>query len=352
MATAALLSGPAHATGRQHLHAALAAPRHGLVKTAVHPAGAVAKPSGVRISWTSAAALPTAVAELGGGTGVGGKFYVIGGYNSSGVVVNNNQLYNKSTNTWTAKAVIPGAGGGWADASFCYNAADKTIHVVDGTDGSFIYAAHQVYNPITNVWSFLAAPNTPATGNFYSQDSGCAFIGGMMYLFGGYGLTDTNPSAAIQNITWVYDPATDTWSDTGMLMKHPRLWMGYTSNTTNAFAAGGTDNISTFAPISSTEKFTPATGWAAKASLPKALLAPGEGLVQTHLLVWGGGDSTFTTQKTTYHCVLPSCSSFSTTAFNLPSAKWFSAFGSGTSVFNGGGDTGSGVPVNTAEHLP
>src|SRR5256885_2195497 len=113
MATAALLSGPAHATGRQHLHAALAAPRHGLVKTAVHPAGAVAKPSGVRISWTSAAALPTAVAELGGGTGVGGKFYVIGGYNSSIVTVNNNQLYNKSTNTWTAKAVIPGAGGGW-----------------------------------------------------------------------------------------------------------------------------------------------------------------------------------------------------------------------------------------------
>jgi hypothetical protein len=76
------------------------------------------------------------------------------------------------------------------------------------------------------------------------------------------------------------------------------------------------------------------------------------GALGTHLMVWGGGDTSFIVQNKTYNCTLPGCASFAATAFNLPSAKWFSAWGSGAAFFNGGGDTGSGTPVNTAEHLP
>src|SRR6266508_4379304 len=162
------------------------------------------RPTHVDVAWTPAAAIPTPVAESDGGGGAGGKFYVIGGYDSLGVVVNNNQLYNKTANTWSAKAPIPGNGGGWADAAFCYNSADKTIHVVNGVDGAFLYAAHQVYNTVTDTWSKLALPNTPADGNFYSQDSGCAFIGGKLYLFGGFGNTDAQGTAQLEKITWVY----------------------------------------------------------------------------------------------------------------------------------------------------
>ncbi len=341
---------PAQASGR-HVHVAL---RSNI--RAVHAgksAGSAAAP-GV-ISWTAAATMPTAVEETGGGAAIQNSFYVIGGFTSFNpvTVVNNVQLYSKTANTWSTKAPIPGAGGGWADAAFCVNPADKTIHVVNGVDGQFLYSAHQVYNTVTDTWTFASAPVLSTGAQFFSQDSGCAFIGGKMYLFGGYGIvTPTQPSAVIENITWVYDPATDTWSDTTLLMQHPRLWMGYTGNTTNAFAAGGTDNISTFTPIASTEKFTPATGWAATGNLPTALLAPGEGNVKTHLLVWGGRNSSLIAQLKTYGCTLPNCTAFATTAFNMPQAKDFFAFGSGTSVYSGGGDTGSGTPVNTAEHLP
>jgi hypothetical protein len=325
---------------------------------AIHrPAAAGPRSTGVNIAWTPAATIPVAVEETGGGAAVGNSFYVIGGFTNFApvTVVNNNQLYNKATNSWSQKAVIPANGGGWGDAAFCFNKADKTIHVVDGTDGSFIYAAHQVYNTTTDTWTNEAIPNTPADGNYYAQDPGCAFIGGKMYLFGGYGLTDTGPHStpAVQSLTWVYDPVAGTWSDTGKSMVHPRLWMGYASNTTNAFAAGGTDNVTTFAPMNSSEKFAPATGWTALGNLPAALLAPGMGIVaNTHMMVFGGGDATFTTQNKTYHCNPTTCASWTTTAFNLPVAKWFSAFGSGSSLFNAGGDTGSGTPTNDAEHLP
>jgi hypothetical protein len=357
LSAAAVFVLPAQAGSNRNAHVLHAYGVKGLVKTKA-ALGGTAKPQVVNVVWTSAATMPTAREETGGGAAIGNLFYAIGGFTDFSVptVTNANEQYNKASNTWTAKAPIPGApSAGWADAAICVNTADKTIHVVNGVDGSFLYAAHQVYSTTTNTWSNLAPPNTVADGNFYSQDSGCAFIGGKMYLFGGYGLTDTGPHsvAAIQNFTWVYDPTTDSWSDALKAMQHPRLWMGYASNTTTAYAAGGTDNISTFVPINSTESFTPTGGWVARANLPKALLAPGESIVATHLLVYGGGDNTFTTQNKTYHCNMPpACASWATATFNLPSAKWFTIFASGASAFDAGGDTGSGVPVNTAEHLP
>jgi hypothetical protein len=306
----------------------------------------------VDVAWTAAAPIPVPVGEPGGGAASGTKFYVIGGYDNSGVVVNNNQLYNKTSNTWTAKAVIPGNGGGWADAAFCYNSADKTIHVVNGVDGAFLYAAHQVYNTVTDTWSNLALPNTPADGNFYSQDSGCAFIGGKLYLFGGYGLTDAQGVGQLEKLTWVYDPTTDTWSDTTKLMNVGRIWQGYTNNTTTAFVAAGIIDINTFASTAATERFTPAGGWVATANLPKALAGPGEGVIKTHLMVFGGFDSSFIAQNTTYHCVQPTCSAWSTTTFNLPAATGFAAWGAGSAVYNATGYDSSFTTLANAEHLP
>src|SRR5207247_5756042 len=128
------------------------------------------------------------------------------------------------TNTWSTDADhlsdlsgLPGV----ADAAICADANGK-IHVVDGTlDGSFIYASHFLFDPAApagSKWSALAFPNTPVDGNYYSQDPGCVFIQGKMYLFGGYGLTDAQGTAQVERLTWVYDPTTDTWSDTGKLM--------------------------------------------------------------------------------------------------------------------------------------
>jgi hypothetical protein len=369
VATAAAFILPAQAAGRS-THAALrssARALRGPSARAVKPA----KPDNVNIAWVVGSTLPVAVEETGGGAGAGGTFYVPGGYKSfscgTGTCLNDTvQKYVKSTNTWTNDTANPippvtGLQPGLADAGICYDPVGKKVHIVDGVafdsaGNGFIIAEHLVYDPAAPTGSRFTYLSLPIDGSgniWYGQDPGCTFIGGKMYMYGGYGIVSpSQPSAVIENLTWVYDPATDTWADTGKLMKHPRLWMGYTGNTTNAFAAGGTDNLTTFAPIASTERFSPSTGWAATANLPKALLAPGEGLVGTHLVVWGGGDSAFAPQNKNYHCTLPACSSFTTLGFNLPSSKWFSAFGAGSSMFNAGGDTGSGIPVNTTEHLP
>jgi hypothetical protein len=365
VALAAVFILPARAAGKA-THVARAYGVKGVVKTA-RSLASVQRPGHVNVAWTPAATLPVAVEETGGGAGAGNSFYVPGGYeNFSQPALNDTvQSYKKLTNTWTNNTSdpfppVPGLVSGLADAGSCYDPVGKKVHIIDGvaydaTGQGFIIAEHLVYDPAAapgSRISFLSYPVNSVTGEiWYGQDQGCAFISGKMYLFGGYGVIGGG-SAAIQKATWVYDPGTDTWTDSGKLMQHPRLWMGYTSNSTNAFAAAGTDNLSFFTPLNSTEKFTPATGWAATANLPIALLAPGEGLVGTHLVVFGGGNSSFVTQNKTYHCLLPNCSSFTTLSFNLPSSKWFMAFGAGTSIYSAGGDTGSGVPVNTSEHLP
>jgi Galactose oxidase, central domain len=362
-ATAAVFILPAQAAGKS---------THVAVRTsvrAVHaPKARGAAPQAPTVAWTSGATMPVAVEETGGGAGAGSSFYVPGGYKNfscgTGTCLNDTvQKYVKTSNTWTNDTANPippvtGLQPGLADAAVCYDPTGKKVHIIDGVaydsaGNGFIIAEHLVYDPAapTGRMTYLSLPVDSLGNVWFGQDQGCAFIGGKMYLFGGYGVIGGNP-AQIENATWVYDPATDTWSDTGKLMQHPRLWMGYTANASLAFAAGGTDNIFTFVPLASTERFSPSGGWVATANLPKALLAPGEGLVGTHLVVWGGGDSSFITQNKDYHCNLPACSAFTTLAFNLPSSKWFSAFGAGSSMFNGGGDTGSGIPTNTSEHLP
>jgi kelch motif-containing protein len=347
-AAAAVFVMPAQASGKS-THRALRSSVHAL--RAPRGSDVAQKPSVPNIAWVAGAPMPVALAEQGGGVGFSGFFWSIGGYNGSGVVQNNTQRYSKGANTWAAGAPIPGApSAGWADAAFCFDSAAKKIHVVNGVDGSFLYAAHQVYDPLANTWTYAAAPNIPAAGNYYSQDSGCAFIGGKMYLFGGYGLTDAGGTAGLQTLTWVYDPATDTWSDTGKSMVTSYLWQGYTSTATAAYSAGGLDLG--FVQHNNTESFTPAGGWVAGAALPQALGGVGEGTVSGRIVIWGGQTTAGTMSNKTYACTLPACGSWTTLGFNIPAAKGYFAFGSGTSVYSAGGYDSAFAVLASSEHLP
>jgi hypothetical protein len=350
MAVAAAFVLPAQASAKS-THRALSSG----VRALRHPQGHLApKPAVPTVSWTAGAAIPVPVAETGGGAGIGGKFLVAGGYNSAGTVVNNTQIYTKATNSWAAGAPIPGTGGGWADAAFCVNPADKTVHVVNGVDGAFLYAAHQVYNTATNTWTFASFPTISTGDTWYGQDQGCAFIGGKMYLFGGYGIiSPSQPSAQLESATWVYDPATDTWSDTGKLMAAPGgfLWSGYTSTAARAFVAGGYDLA--FAPQNATQTFVPATGWTACPALPVALGGPGEGNVMGHLVVWAGFDATGAKNKS-YGSVTTGCGAWSSlpAGFNTTASKGFFAWGSGAAIYDAGGYDSAFAVLSNTEHLP
>src|SRR2546430_5850598 len=203
-AVAAVFTLPAHASSKS-THRALRAGAHALrVPKSLLPH----KADHVNVAWTPGAPLPVGVAETGGGAAAGTKFYVPGGYNSTGAVVNNLQIYNKTTNAWIQGAVLPGTGGGWADAAICYNSADNTLHVVNGVDGAFLYAAHQVYDVATNTWSFKSFPVLASGDTWYGQDQGCAFIGGKMYLFGGHGIiSPPQPRAQLGSAPWASGPA-------------------------------------------------------------------------------------------------------------------------------------------------
>ena len=309
-------------------------------------------------NWINVASMTQAVQEMGGGAATGNKVYVPGGYIefTTPTLYDKMQVYTPSSNTWVVDSQpmpAPAEVGstGWADAAVCADTAGK-VYVVNGVDGAFLYSALQIYDttlPLGSRWSFGPNPNIGGTNNFYSQDSGCAVISNKLYLFGGYGLTDLNPTAAIQKITWVLDLG----DDTGKLMKTARFWHGYAQTTTNAYVAGGTNDITFFTPTATTEAFSPASGWASLGNMPVGRLAPGMSSILGRLIVYGGGDPSFTVLNSTVLCTLPSCTSWTAFARNLNTARWFFVYGTtsnNVSADGGGARQGRGEVSGVEPH--
>ena len=107
-------------------------------------------------AWTSKAALPGslylrpgALVTLSDGNGL-----LIGGINAYSEPITNVYRYNRSANTWTARASLPAVKTEFATAV----AADGTVYTTVGRDlaGDALYNAER-YDPIADVW-------TPASG--------------------------------------------------------------------------------------------------------------------------------------------------------------------------------------------
>jgi hypothetical protein len=292
-------------------------------------------------NWSLIADIPVGVAQTGGGAFSGRNMYVPGGFKADQTLHDKMQTYSSSANAWVVDAEpIIDAPEGWADAAICTNPQTRQIHYVNGIDSQFLYASHRVYNPAAppgTRWSFLALPQLtdPGATTYFSQSSGCAWLGGMMYLFGGYGVVDQSPyddPGAVLRTTWVYDPVTDTWADTGRLMKSARIWFGYTNIASQAFAIGGAANVVDFTSLASTERFAPATGWANMPALPEGRLAPGAGVFGTNVTVFGGGTGDafngYALHNTTLGC--PSgCITWADLDRQLNTHRWFTAWASG-----------------------
>jgi hypothetical protein len=320
---------------------------------------AEAHPEVPAANWTNLPSMNKGVAETGGGAFVNKKLYVPGGFDSAGAVYGQMQIYDSVANSWSTDAdLLSNLTGlpGVADAAVCSDNTGK-IHVIDGTlDGAFIYTSHLVFDPAAAPgakWSTLPFPSTIADGNYYAQDPGCSFISGKIYLYGGLGETDNNPTLAAQTLTWVYDPVAQTWSDTGKHMITGRFWHGYASTLTRAFVAGGTSDFSSFTPIAKAETFTVAKGWKPMADLPAARIGPGMGLLGSTLAVFGGGSSSFTALNTTVGCVGgPGCGPgpWNDLIKNLNAARMFTSWGSGgNKLYDAGGFNSAFAVLNSAE---
>jgi len=278
-------------------------------------------------TWTSGAAMPTAV--QGPATGaIGSKVYVVGGASNT-AILDINQIYNATTNKWTTGASMPTQR--FAPAGAVVNGI---LYVIGGNlTGGDPLDVVEAYDPTTNTWSTKSPMPTP-------RDSiGAAVKNGIIYVIGGYNNT-SNRLATVES----YNPATDSWTEESPLAVAKSLpavgllgstivaaggftdsgavtgdnegynstknsWKNLTADPTPREAgcaasisgllyfAGGTE----FPPLSVNESFSAADNkWTTLASMPLAVVAPGSATVNNKLYCFGGSDNGSVFQGTVY----------------------------------------------------
>lgn len=189
-------------------------------------------------TWRRKADMPTALRDQTGSS-MNGKIYVAGGISTPNLPTAFLYVYDPVTNTWTRKRDMPARVAGGASGVihgklyvlasgffFRYNPAtnywvrlpapagaynagavlfDKFYAVGDASKG---WDKLAVYDPATNQWT---TKTPPPPGGFYFGDA--VAVGGKMYVIGLQALHDDPSGSEIRNVTWVYNPGTDTWSE-------------------------------------------------------------------------------------------------------------------------------------------
>jgi len=132
---------------------------------------------------------------------VNNKLYVIGGYNWPNWGMDLNREYNPATNQWTLKAPMP-TKRSW----FGSEVIDNKLYAVGGWNwnDTVDLPTLEVYDPTSDTWT--ARASMPIGLRSFATASS----GGKLYVFGGY--TGEGPSAVFYSTVFVYDPASDSWS--------------------------------------------------------------------------------------------------------------------------------------------
>jgi N-acetylneuraminic acid mutarotase len=205
-----------------------------------------------------------------------GIVYVIGGYTTTATVATTlNSAYNPSTGTWTALAPLPtatrGASGGIG--------ADGRIYIFDGTT-----SATQIYNITTDTWS--AGALEPTSGHIWEAKS--AFNGDKAYVFGGEG------DDSYENQTSIYNITADSWS-LGADMPDGAKAGAVVADSEYAYYFGG-ENDSGLATVNVSRYNFAADSWSIMAPLPSALCAEGAAIGPDGLIyVFGGANTALNT---------------------------------------------------------
>ncbi len=130
---------------------------------------------------------------------INNQLYLFGGLGSGAGKV---QIYNPTTNSWSAGADMPFAAGSSSSALI-----DGRVYVAGGIIGSSTTTQAAVYNPATNNWQAIAP--MPQGRNH----AAAATDGTRLYVFGGRGpgSGDGNTVANGFNTVQIYNPATNSW---------------------------------------------------------------------------------------------------------------------------------------------
>jgi N-acetylneuraminic acid mutarotase len=172
--------------------------------------------------------VPTAAGAMG--APAAGRIYVAGGWiGGSPATTNTLQIYNIATDTWSLGASMPVSPGreGSAYASF-----GGKLYLFGGDTGVAPFqgtTGTYIYDPATDSWS-LGAP-LPEPRTWFSA----AVAGNYIYTYGGY------PASGVGNdrdTLWRYDPAADTWAVLNP-SGHPITYAGFSGYTQGKLLAAG-----------------------------------------------------------------------------------------------------------------
>lgn len=149
-------------------------------------------------SWSSQAA-PPSNKRWAAGINIGAKHHVVGGIIHGGATSDHNYEFDFTTNTWTAKAVLPAAREKLSIGHYGDNVKFVAFGGVDGTTTRAREA--WVFDTTANSWAALtSAPVDPV------WTSGESYVAG--YVWAG--------QRNSQNL-YFYDPVADTWTLAGSL---------------------------------------------------------------------------------------------------------------------------------------
>jgi energy-converting hydrogenase Eha subunit A len=239
-------------------------------------------PAVVHNTWTSGAAMPTAL--LASPVGVlKGQIYVVGGY-AGGTTYATTQIYNPATNTWTTGVSLPTptSNGGAA-------VVENILYVIGGSPATGPYSTNAVwaYSPKTKTWTEKAAMPTPR------YNLGVVVEKNIIYAIGGIG--GVNNGNSVLNVVESYNPATDTWTEENpLLIDKEASSVGLIKTT--IVAAGGYNNGDT----EDNEGYDATTNaWSSLTSDPEAHSFACAGSIGTQLFATGGWNGASSALSTT-----------------------------------------------------
>lgn len=164
---------------------------------------------------------------------VNGKIYLIGGRTGGQYsTLSLNEVYDPTTETWATKTPMP-----YPVIHYASAVVDNKIYVIGGQDefnGTMNLAVNQIYDVETDTWSFGAPLPSVVWISAAGATSGI-FAPKRIYVIGG----QPDKSLGSTNITRIYNPEDDSWSD-GASMPTARFGLGVAVWNDTLYAVGGT----------------------------------------------------------------------------------------------------------------
>jgi N-acetylneuraminic acid mutarotase len=243
-------------------------------------------------TWSQKASMPTSRDGLGTAA-CQNKIYCIGGRSVSATesnATNVNEVYDTETDSWQTKTPMPTARYG-IEA----NVVDGKFYLIGGYESSSIpheSAKVEIYDPVTDTWT-TGSPMPTAVGGYAS-----AVVDGKVYVISG-----SVGESAMTNLTQIYDPKTDKWSFGAPIpMSVTAAAAGATTGTKAAkaiYVIGGANATMSLSGQYTNQVYFPETNsWSMAASMPVDRAGSAVAVVNDTLYVMGGGHNIFTMDST------------------------------------------------------